>query len=838
MPPAITDTQRQTLRLLCDTFVPRIKAPLDPSGFWARTASDLGADNEIAAFLTTGAPPELKTGLLALLDALAATGFCKADQARREAALTHIYSARSDAARALTFFEKQTLQLTYGLPAAPPADPNTVTYGSPSGQNPMWETLGYPGPVSVPPIRPKRIRTVTPAGDAVTLDADVCIVGSGAGGSVVAARLSALGWKVVVLEAGGHYSSADFHQLELWGYRHLWYRGGATPTANGTVSMLAGGTLGGGTEINWMNCVRTPDVVRHDWATNFGITGADSSEFDRYLDSVGTRISSGTQTALYNSQNLRMREGCQKLGYLSTQTHVNWKPELFNPLMAGYTGFGDQTGGKQTARRTFLQDAYEHGAQILVNCHASTVLVSQGRATGVQATYTAPDGHQTKVKVNARAVVVSCGSLESPALLLRSGIGGPAVGKNLHLQPGGAIYGVYPEKQKGWWGSPMTANCEQFTNLGDGYGFYMEIPAFGPGFVASVIPWKHGLQHKQLMTQVPNISTFIWFLRDKGAGQVTIDRNGQSVATYQLSDAVDQKNFRRAASEAIRIHQAAGAKQILVSTAHDQLVWKGPGRLEDFIRNVVKQPVTDGNQPMISAHQLSTCRMGKDRNDSVANPDGELHGVKGVWIADASACPTALGANPMVTIMALAARTADRIAASSPRVDTVSPVLRALSIATAVRVPVAAATSLVSAVAMATIGMMTSPFQSLLTTMIGSTAAPEPVAAGPMYTHLIELTARPGQGRNLVNAIRDLAIPGIRRTAPGFVDELVLQSETSPESVSALSFWRSKQDGERFYANGFNHVSEQLAPYLAGPPKVSDFEVGASTTSEITGWKI
>ena len=343
----------------------------------------------------------------------------------------------------------QVLLLTYGLPAEPAPDPYLITYGSPQGQNPNWEVLGYPGPISVPPLRPKQIETITPGGDRLTLEADVCVVGSGAGGSVIAARLAGRGYHVVILETGGHYNSADFHQLELWGYRHLWYGGGATPTADGNVLLLAGATLGGGTEINWMNCVPTPDLVRHDWERQYGLDGVDTPVFTRYVDGVVARLSASSRMAYYNAQNLRMKEGCERLGYLSKQTLVNWDPALFQPLMAGYTGFGDQTGGKQTARRTYLLDAYRSGARVVVHCRADRILVERGRAAGVEATYADPRGRRAAVTVRARQVVSACGAIESPALLLRSGIGGPAVGKNLRVQPGGAVYGVYQREAEG-----------------------------------------------------------------------------------------------------------------------------------------------------------------------------------------------------------------------------------------------------------------------------------------------------------------------------------------------------------------------------------------------------
>src|ERR1051325_6656021 len=594
----LDESQRLVLRALCDTFVPSIKVSDDSIGFWARTASDLSVDNVLVKYLVEDVPDELRAGLLVLLDALAAQGFVNASQERRESILARIAHSAPEAEKGISFYQKQTVLLFYGLPEEAEPDPNLITYGSPKGQNPNWEVMGYPGPVSVPHDEPDvRMQTVVPERDQLTLDADVCIVGSGAGGAVIASSLSARGFRVVVLEAGGQYTAADFHQLELWGYKHLWYKGGGTPTADGNVLLLAGGSLGGGTEINSMNCVRTPAIVREDWAKQYGLEGVDAPEFDRYIESVETRIQANQQTAIWNAQNLRMREGCQKLGYISKQTFVNWDPKIFQPLMAGYTGFGDQTGGKQTARRTFLLDAYRNGAMIIVHCRADRILVQQGQAAGVEATYSDPQGRRARATVRAPQVVAAAGSLETPALLLRSGIGGPNGGKVFRVQPGGAVYGVYREKQKGWWGSPMTTNCEQFVNTGDGYGFYMEIPAFGPGFVASVIPWINGKQHKEMMTKVPYISTFIWILRDKGYGRITLDKAGNSVATYALTDETDQKNFRHASAEAIRIHDAAGAEEIRVSVAHTHLIGKRATNLKNFIRLVINQPLLNGAQP-------------------------------------------------------------------------------------------------------------------------------------------------------------------------------------------------------------------------------------------------
>jgi hypothetical protein len=351
-----------------------------------------------------------------------------------------------------------------------------------------------------------------------------------------------------------------------------------------------------------------------------------------------------------------------------------------------------------------------------------------------------------------------------------------------------------------------------------------------------MIPWANGRQHKEMMTKVPFISTFIWFLRDRGYGRISLDPAGNSVATYALTDETDQRNFRRATAEAVRIHEAAGAQEVYVSLAHGQIHWKRGQSLESFIQTVVKLPLLNGAQPMLSAHQLSSCRMGMDPATSVADTNGELHDVKGVWVGDASACPTSLGANPMVTIMALAERTADRMAPPSRQIYDAVPWMakNALSeVAGVMTAPLNVLRGMAgllmdpASMAREMAGIMVNPLNVLALggrllsgAGAGGAVTPSRQEKSPMYSHVIELTARPGQAKDLVNAIRDQAIPQIIRGSQGFVDEIVLLSDTDPNHVTALSFWRSKEDAERFYATGFDRVSALLQPFLARKPQV------------------
>ncbi len=111
-------------------------------------------------------------------------------------------------------------------------------------------------------------------GEAQTLSADVCVIGSGAGGAVIAAELQAAGKSVVVLEMGAYRNEADFKQLELVGTLELYLGGGLLASEDGSISIFAGSTLGGGTVVNYMNCLRTPDRIRREWSAA-GIEGID-----------------------------------------------------------------------------------------------------------------------------------------------------------------------------------------------------------------------------------------------------------------------------------------------------------------------------------------------------------------------------------------------------------------------------------------------------------------------------------------------------------------------------------------------------------------------------------
>jgi choline dehydrogenase-like flavoprotein len=648
----LSEGQRRALSAFCDTIVPAIERDPDPEGFWGARASALGVDAGVAE-LIEGIPDEvIRGGLCQLLDVIASQGLDRApSQLSREQLVRNLQLASPDAAAGIAALTGMTLFLHYGAP-----DPA-------SGQNPNWRIFGYPGPASPPPQVEKPIETVVPD-DGAELEADVVVVGSGAGGAVVAGVLAQRGLKVIVLEASGYFNESDFTQLELQAYQEMYWRGGPTPTADGNITLQAGTALGGGTVINWTNCLRTRDWVREQWASEFALEGVDGPDYDRHLDVVLERMGATDQASDLNGPQQRLREGCESLGWHFGTIVRNADLSKYAPETAGYIGFGDQSGSKLSTDKTWLRDAYEHEAELLVRTRAQRILVDGGRATGVEAVYTGDDGsEQRAVTVRAPQVVVACGALESPALLLRSGIGGPAAGQYLRLHPANATIGIYAEDQQAWWGAPQTGLSHEFENPdGSGYGFLIEGAQYAPAIGASAIPWTGGAAHKERMADFRYGATFISLLRDRGHGRVEVDANGEAVPWYSIDDPDDVRRSRHGVEAQVRLHHAAGAKAIF-SLAGGLPVWRYGDDFEAFVERCWRVPQRGGGQRLFSAHQMGSCRMGGDPETSVANPWGELHDVRGVWIGDGSAFPTPSGTNPMVSIMALAHRTAEALAA-------------------------------------------------------------------------------------------------------------------------------------------------------------------------------
>ena len=651
----LSDVQRETLSAVCDTCVPSVDdASADPvmKAFLARSAGELAVAEQIEGLMAQAMPEEQIQGFAALLDSLAAQSFADLPLDARTQVLHAVAASSHEARLGVIALRNSTFLFFYG-------------YVDERGQNPNWEALGYPGPISAPPSPEEAPKTITVSeveGARATLTADVVVVGSGAGGSVIAAELQRSGRSVMVLELGGYRNEADFKQLEVPGMFELYLGGGMLSSEDGSIAILAGSTLGGGTVVNYMNCLRTPARVRREWREH-GIEGIDEPAYDEHIDAVMKRINATDEATTQNRQHRKLINALDELGMEHRPIVRNVDPTCEDPHVCGYCLAGCQRGCKQSTMKTYLQDASDAGARVVVNCHADRVLVQEGRAAGVQATVTHPDGALTELTVHAPTVVVACGAVESPALLLRSGIGGPAAGKHLRLHPATIVNGIYDEPIDAWDGQVQSEVSDHFADCEGQWGFLIESVGATPVLHAGALPWTDGERHKREFARMfRHHAPFLSVARDRGEGEVVLDDHGQAVVRWSLSDEVDHRLMIRAHVELARLHHAAGAPEIRTLHA-EELSWRADSGepFEDFVGRIERAPYGPADLAVFTAHQMGSCRFGSDAQTSVADGRGELHDVSGVWIGDGSAFPTAPGVNPMVSIMSLAHRTAAEI---------------------------------------------------------------------------------------------------------------------------------------------------------------------------------
>lgn len=525
----------------------------------------------------------------------------------------------------------------------------TVTYYADvddAGRNPTWARIGYPGPVAPAradgpkPIRPLRIERDT------TLDCDVVVVGSGAGGGVVASELAAAGQDVLVLERGGYHDDADFDQLEVPSLRRLYLDGGLAATTDQGVIVLAGSCLGGGTVVNYTTSLALPPSVREQWDRESGLDLFSSDGFARSVDAVLRRLDVNGDHGRASARERLMERGLAELGWSAKAMTRNVRG-CTQDDSCGYCGFGCVRGAKRSMTKTYLQDAFDHRARIVVDCEVERVTVRDGAAVGV----VGRTREGAVVEVRARAVVAAAGAIGTPALLLRSGLGG-RVGHGLRLHPTTAVWGTFDEEVRPWTGTIQARYSDEFADLDDGYGFMLETTGVHPAFFALATPWRDAAQFDSVMRELPHVSLVGVLVRDRDGGRVTVSRAGRPRIAYAVSP-YDQRHVRRGVEAGARVLAAAGARRIWSMQARYLPLDPRSEAIERWMSRVDAVGYGPNRTLYATFHQMGTCRMGADRRSTVTKPTGETYAVRGLYVADASLFPASSGVNPMITVAAL-----------------------------------------------------------------------------------------------------------------------------------------------------------------------------------------
>ncbi|RYY20542.1 MAG: FAD-binding protein [Cytophagaceae bacterium] len=536
--------------------------------------------------------------------------------------------------------------------------------------NPAWAALGYPGPAlppaSDPPVAaPRPLRPLAPLAD-TEYSCEVLVIGSGAGGGVVAGELAQAGHDVLVLEKGPYCHGLDFTQREADMLAQLYDARGTLSTRDGGISLLAGSCMGGGTTVNWAGAFRPPDYILDEWAREHAAPQFTSPAFQASLDAVAAALSVNTDYPRHNGQNEALRDGSARLGQAThliarNEKHLTDAEVHFQGL--GYSMLGDAHGLKQGTLNTYLLAAHAHGARLLPRTRAERVTTAAGRATGAEAVHTTADGRPVRVLVRARCVVVAGGAVQTPALLLRSGLRHPHLGQHLHLHPTAIVAARYPHAMHSWHGPSMSIVNDTYARLrGTNFGVKLETPPSHPGLLAMVLPWLGGQAHRELLGAADHLGSFIVLTRDRDGGRISVDKQGAPLIDYTLS-AFDRAHLLTGVRAAAEIHVAAGAEAVYLPhgtlptlRAHGGVA-HNPGVLDQLPRLGWR-----ANQfGLYSAHQMSTCRLGGQAATHPLRPTAETVEVRGLFVADGSAFPACSGVNPMLTIMALAHYTAQQL---------------------------------------------------------------------------------------------------------------------------------------------------------------------------------
>ena len=532
----------------------------------------------------------------------------------------------------------------------------------PEGHNPNWEVLDYTPP-EPPPAAPRPIQPLSISGD-MTLECDAVVVGSGAGGGVVAGELALAGKSVIVLEKGGYQGDADFSLQEAQAMSDLYLKRGTLATQDLGVIILAGSTLGGGTTVNWCTSFRTPGDVLEEWARHSGLPQFTAAPLQESFTAVERRINVNLENSAHNRQNQLLYEGAQHLGYHAGSLRRN---AVGCEQRCGTCGFGCRYGCKQSTMKTYLQDAYDHGARIIVRCSVERVLIERGQAVGVVArVVNATTGSVHTVTIRAKATIVAAGSIHSPALLQRSGLENRHIGQHLHLHPTSTIAATYPEEVYPWQGVMQSAYSDEFAHLTANYGYKLEVPPTHPGLLGLATPWYSAREYREMMARAANIGTIIVLTRDRGEGSVTVNKDGEPVVHY-VTSVFDRRHMLHGLRTAARVHFAAGATEVLslhskrthLVRSEDSFVQER--QLRRFDAQLERHGLGPNRLMVFSAHQMGSCRMGNNPRQSVVDGNQQVHGVKGLFVCDGSVFPAASGVNPMLTIMALAHRAAQYI---------------------------------------------------------------------------------------------------------------------------------------------------------------------------------
>ncbi|KAI0469723.1 long-chain fatty alcohol dehydrogenase [Xylariaceae sp. FL0804] len=561
---------------------------------------------------------------------------------------------------------------------------------------PQLKTLnGYPGDSPTSPVEPgKTVDFNFMQFDASTEDAivetDILIIGSGCGGGVCAKVLAEAGHSVLVVDKG-YYWRPDELPLDASELKYLMEGAGNLSSVDGSTAITAGSCWGGGGTVNWSASIQTDDFVRREWAAE-GLTLFTSQEYqdslDRVCEFMGVRDLGSEQ---HNHACGVILEGAQQLGWKAKSVPQNAGPQH---RCGSSCGLGCRQSKKQGPAVSWLPAAAKSKARFIEGFDVARILleedgpghwktvgaVGQWTSRGKKGDLRTADGRISRtVRVRANKVILSAGSLNSPLLLLKSGLNNPNIGKHLHMHPVGTLTAVFEEEVKPWEGPILSSALTEYQDLdGKGHGPRLETLSMFPFLAMFTLPWRDGLQYKLDALKYRHMSCFISLARDRDTGSVSPDPVDGSPSVAYTPSKFDLDQVHVGLVAAAKLAYLRGATELLPAVPGVPRFKCGndsnnnenvPGRTlgdADFAAwlKLLEHARLKAHlmPPLMSAHQMGSCRMSASPAAGVVDPKGRVWDTEGLYVADASVFPSASGDNPMITNMAIADQIARGIA--------------------------------------------------------------------------------------------------------------------------------------------------------------------------------
>ncbi len=497
---------------------------------------------------------------------------------------------------------------------------------------------------------------------ALELSADVCIIGSGAGGAVTAAILARAGKSVVVIEEGGYFTSKRFRMREEEAFPQLYQEGGQRVTKDLSVSVFQGRAVGGTTVVNWTTSFRTPESTVDLWRREHAVGGLTSADLAPHFDAVEARLGvAEIPLGLANRANMLLREGAEKLGIATAPLRRN----VIGCAHTGYCGYGCPIDAKQSMLITYLPEAMDAGAAVISRCRVERLRFEGTRAVALEGTFLDAWGLQptgATLRLRAKTFVLAAGAIGTPSILIRSGAPDPhqRTGARTFLHPTIVQAAIMDEVVDGFRGAPQSIASHHHAHRGDEVGFFLEAAPVQPALMALALP-GFGPAHRERMQQIRHFVPHIALSIDghhpgEEGGRVTVRESGAPVLDYRVSDKV-WRAMREAHRVMARIQLATGARQSITGHTRPVIIEK-----EADLSKLDEADYGPSKLGVFSAHVMGGAGMSDDpKKGVVRSTDLRHHQVDNLHVIDGSVFPTSLGVNPQESIYGLAHLMAGRM---------------------------------------------------------------------------------------------------------------------------------------------------------------------------------